>query len=256
MSDAVVLKDEPGREVLRVGDTVRRRAGWWTPAVHALLRHLEATSFPYSPRAIGIDERGREVLTYMPGCSGADGWAHIVGEAGLARFARLLRAYHDAVRTFQPPADLAGACTDAALGEGEIVRHGDFGPWNVVWRHGHPVGILDWDFAGPGRAVDDIAYALEYAVPFRDDQTALRWLHYDRPPDRRRRIKLFAEAYGLAGMAGFVDQVARRQRLDIARVRTLAERGLEPQATWVATGVLDELEARASWTERHRSLFE
>jgi hypothetical protein len=35
-----------------------------------------------------------------------------------------------------------------------------------------------------------------------------------------------------------------------------AGRGLEPQATLVASGVLEELEARAVWSERHRALFE
>ena len=32
-------------------------------------------------------------------------------------------------------------------------------------------------------------------------------------------------------------------------------RGIEPQVTWVATGYLDQLEARAAWSERHRALF-
>ena len=53
--------------VVRVGDTVRRNAGPWTPAVHALLRHLERVGFTGSPRALGMDERGREVLSYLEG---------------------------------------------------------------------------------------------------------------------------------------------------------------------------------------------
>ena len=44
----MVLKDEPGREVVRIGDRVYRPAGPWTPAVQALLRHLEGAGFPYS----------------------------------------------------------------------------------------------------------------------------------------------------------------------------------------------------------------
>ncbi|WP_033432008.1 phosphotransferase [Saccharothrix syringae] len=30
---------------------------------------------------------------------------------------------------------------------GEVACHGDFGPWNVVWRDGRPVGVLGWDYA-------------------------------------------------------------------------------------------------------------
>src|SRR5690349_7680727 len=52
---------------VRIGDTVRRAAGPWTPAVHALLQHLEAVGFAGAPRAHGFDEQGREVLTYLPG---------------------------------------------------------------------------------------------------------------------------------------------------------------------------------------------
>ena len=41
--------------MVRVGDTVRRPAGPWTPAVDALLRHLEDVGFPGAPRALGRD---------------------------------------------------------------------------------------------------------------------------------------------------------------------------------------------------------
>jgi hypothetical protein len=50
--------------VVRTGDTVRRPAGPWTPAVHALLGHLRAAGFPGAPRPLGLDEHGREVLTF------------------------------------------------------------------------------------------------------------------------------------------------------------------------------------------------
>src|SRR5438270_12220257 len=56
--------------VVRAGDTVRRNAGPWTPAVHALLRHLEYVGFTGAPRALGIDERGRAVLSFLDGACG------------------------------------------------------------------------------------------------------------------------------------------------------------------------------------------
>jgi aminoglycoside phosphotransferase len=251
-----LLQDASGRPIVRVGDTVRRPVGPWTPAVHGLLRHLEASGFTLSPRVLGIDDEGREILTYIPGRSGPDGWAMIVTDRGLERLARLLRAYHDAVRSFCPPAGTAWAYTDQPLRDGEIICHGDFGSWNIVWRRRQPVGMIDWDHAGPGTTLDDIAYALEYAAPFRDDEMALRWLAYDRPPDRRGRIERFAKAYGLESTAGLVDQVIARQRMTIERVRVVAEQGVEPQVTWVRSGYLDQLESRAVWSERHRHLFE
>jgi hypothetical protein len=50
-------------QVVRVGDTVRRPAGPWTPAVHALLTHLHNVGFSAGPRPLGVEELGREVLT-------------------------------------------------------------------------------------------------------------------------------------------------------------------------------------------------
>jgi len=70
------------------------------------------------------------------------------------------------------------------------------------------LGLLDWHLAGPGPPLDDVAYALEHAVPFRDDANALRWLACDQSPDQRRRTEAF-DAYALAGTTGLV----RRRRM-------------------------------------------
>ena len=45
--------------VVRVGDTVRRPVGRWTPAVHSLLRHSEEVGFEGAPRVLGFDDQNR-----------------------------------------------------------------------------------------------------------------------------------------------------------------------------------------------------
>lgn len=241
------------RRIVRVGDTVRRPAGWWTPAVHALLQHLQDVGFAYSPRPMGLDSLGREVLSYIPGQSGAVGWYRIHSDQGLRRFASLLHEYHDAVRDFRPSLDIEWAVPPAE--PYELVCHNDFGPWNVVYDGDEPVGILDWDFAAPGPATNDIAYALEYAVPFHDDVTAQTWHHFAEVPDRRARLEVFADAYGLASTDGLVEEVIDRQRLTVAHVEKLAGRGLEPQATWVRDGTLDKSRSDITWVDENRGLF-
>jgi hypothetical protein len=78
--------------VVRVGDTVRRPAGPWTPAVHALLTHLHEAGFGGAPRPLGIDDRGREVLTFMPGTVARPGHFHLLdADRQLRRAARLTR---------------------------------------------------------------------------------------------------------------------------------------------------------------------
>ncbi|HET6707093.1 aminoglycoside phosphotransferase family protein [Amycolatopsis sp.] len=249
-----VLQDQPHRRVVRIGDTVRRPIYPWSPAIHALLRHLEAVGFPSTPRVLGVDEEGCEVLTYLEGESGPQGWAKVVDDAGLTGFARLLRDYHDAVADFRPSDELEWSTGEG--GSGEVICHGDFGPWNVVWQGGQPVGILDWDYARPGTRLHDVAYALEYVAPFRDDAECLRALRYPRPPDRRHRLELFAGAYGLTSTSGLVDAVIEVQRDGIEQVRRLAAAGHQPQVDWVASGLLAELANRVAWSEAHRHLFE
>ena len=247
------LQNSEHRLIVRVGDTVRRPAGWWTPAVQILLQHLQDVGFPYAPRPGGIDSQGREVVSHIPGDSGAIGWYRIHSDQGLRRFASLLREYHDAVRDFRPSPDLEWALRPAD--PHEVVCHNDFGPWNLVYDEDEPVGILDWDFAAPGPRSNDIAYALEYAVPFRNDATARLWHHFADVPDRRARLEVFADAYGLTSTVGLVDDVIDRQRLTIAHVEELAGRGLEPQATWVRDGTLDDSRRLVAWAEENRGLF-
>jgi|GEM_PF-4845058 len=60
----------------------------------------------------------------------------------------LLRRYHDAV---------AGT---ALAGAPEVVCHGDFGPWNLIWVDGVPSFVIDFDNAHAGPRVEDVGYAL------------------------------------------------------------------------------------------------
>jgi hypothetical protein len=251
-----VLQDEPHRRVVRVGNTVRRPLHPWSATIHELLLHLERVGFPYSPRFLGIDNEGREILTYLDGESGPAGWAKVVDESGLTAMARLLREYHSAVRGFRPTAEAGWATGADPVGADELVCHGDFGPWNLVWRGTRPVGILDWDYALPAGPLHDVAYALEYVVPFRDDAECVRWLRYPSPPDRRRRLELFAEAYGLTSTEGLVDEVIAVQEHTLDRARQLADEGRQPQLAWRESGTLDLEAGRIRWSRSHRHLAE
>ena len=256
MADIEVLQDDPHRRVVRVGQTVRRPLHPWSATIHELLRHLADVGFPYSPRVLGLDEQGREVLSFIAGDSGPAGWGRVVDDAGLVAMARLLRDYHQAVQGFRPSEDAVWAGRSGVPGAGEVVCHGDFGPWNLVWQGTRPVGILDWDYAWPQPKIHDIAYALEYVAPFRDDQECRRFLRYPAPPDRRRRLERFAEAYGLTSTDGLVDAVIDQQQLVLDRARLLAAEGRQPQLAWQADGSLEEGAQRVEWSREHRDLFD
>src|SRR5262245_33001210 len=80
--------------IVRVGATVRRRVKPGAAFAHALLRHLETRGFDGAPRFVGLDETGREILSFLPGSVPPE-LGHFSDDQ-LAAAARLLRSLHDA----------------------------------------------------------------------------------------------------------------------------------------------------------------
>jgi aminoglycoside phosphotransferase (APT) family kinase protein len=223
--------------------------------VQHLLTWLEQRGFEESVRFLGLDADGNEVLTYIEGTSNVDAWPLLASDDGLREYARLVRRYHDAVADYRPPEGARWMTEWHPLAEGEILTHGDLGPWNTVWRGDRAVGLLDWDMAGPRPVLHDIAYALEYSVPFRDDAESMEWLRIDEPPDRAHRMRVFAEAYGLPSTDGLFDAVLQEQATTTRYMLELGERGLQPHARWLQEGLLEAQERRMGWTRAHRHLF-
>lgn len=240
-------------------DVVLRPAQTWAPTVHAFLHHLRAQGLTCVPEPFGIEEvdgRRVEALSHLPGDSGGDAWRHQVTLEAVGSAALLLREVHEASRGWVPPDDAEWGVP--AKPGADVICHGDPGPWNMVWRDGRAVGIFDWDFAHPAPALDDVAYALEYVVPFRSDAHACDdrdGHHFPEPPDRPARLRAFVSAYGLGSSHGLVDRVIGRQEETIEHVSWLAEQGVQPQAGWVQEGYLDELRARVRWSREHRHLL-
>ena len=112
-------------QVVRIGETVRRPQRATSAATHALLRHLADVGFAGAPRFLGIDEHGREVLSYVSGTAITPPyppWA--LTDEALASVARLLRGYHDAVSTFDPTPH-AWPSSPPPPFAGELVSHND-----------------------------------------------------------------------------------------------------------------------------------
>jgi hypothetical protein len=80
--------------ITRIGDTVRRPRHARSDLVHAVLRHLEAAGFDGAPRLLGIDEHGREVLTYIDGKT-IDSSPVSLSGGRLVSAAQLIRRFHD-----------------------------------------------------------------------------------------------------------------------------------------------------------------
>ncbi len=196
-----------GREIWRVGTTVRRPVAASTPAVHALLRHLEGVGFEGSPRVLGIDDKGREVLTFVDGVEGR----HVPHEPRTLRaVGSLIRQFHQAVEGFRPPADASWhkeppPGLGVGVGAAATICHNDLAPYNTIYVEGRPVAFIDWDLAGPAPLLADVAHAAWTFVPLYTDDDCRR---VGRPPEPRGpRLREFCDGYGVEGRDTFLDVV-------------------------------------------------
>jgi Phosphotransferase enzyme family len=182
--------------VVRRGGAVIRETGPWAPAVHALLRHLQAAGFAGAPRVLGdgFDELGREVLTYIEGeVINPSPWS----DEAIHELGTLIGRLHEATATFRPPPDASWRpWFGREVGEPNIIGHCDAAPWNVISRQGMPVALIDWEAAGPVDRLTEIAMAAWNNAQLYDDDVA----RMNGLPDAERRLRQvrhLADGYGL-----------------------------------------------------------
>ena len=212
--------------VARSGETVRRATGPWTPTVHAYLRHLDDRGFAGAPRVLGLDPDGREVLTFIDGVvPSSSAWERghatrlpddALSDHTLVEVGRLIRSLHEAAADFEP-SDAVWREHAYPLLPGEVVCHGDLGPHNTVYCNGTPVAFIDWDGARPNEPLLEFGHAAWWYVPLADDSYCVE-MGFGSPPDRRRRLRIFADAYG-ADRAEVIDVVRRAKVREAERAR-------------------------------------
>lgn len=242
--------------VVRVGGHVLRPSNPHTGAIHAFLSALSNSGFDGASVPVGIDSDGRERLVFIEGevpLPPYPEWAQ--SDAALASIAALLARFHRGSQTFDPAALTWSAEMVDPVG-GQIVCHNDVCLENVVFRDGVAVGLVDFDFAAPGRPVYDLAQFARMCVPIDDDISATRlgWHDADRPT----RLRLVADTYGLDGAGRrplieiLADSVARGGEFNRRRV----EAG-DPNfiAMWTETGGMERFDRRRRWWAEHRDRF-
>ena len=228
----------------RVGDTVRRNAGPWTPAVHSLLHHLHAKGFGGAPLPLGFDDQGREILTFLEGETVGDTepwprWTH--ADESLDDVADWLRAFHEAAADFVPSRDAVWRL-GGTWSPGLIVGHNDAAPYNAVWRDGTLAGFFDWDFAAPVTREWDLAFVAFSWVPLhaRAVVTAEGFTDFASRPARLRRL---LARYGWEGDSReFIGLVQARARASADGIRQLARDGDPLFARLLAQGAATHLD--------------
>jgi hypothetical protein len=212
---------------VRVGDEVRRPAQRWTATVHSVLRYLEEAGFDGAPRARGLDEQGRERLTFLPGQTLGEtapwpGWLR--SDDALGQVGAWLRRLHDATAAFRP-AEGAVWFTGRAWQPGHVIAHLDASPWNAVWAGGTLAGFIDWDTASPSRREDDLAFSALTWVPLLTAEVAGQ-AGFGDPAGRRWRFHLLLDSYGYpSSPIAIRDAIIGRVERNVAMIRQLAETG-------------------------------
>jgi hypothetical protein len=247
-------------KVVRVGQTVRRasRSHVVSSTVFDLLGHLEREGFAGAPRALGFDDEGREILTYIEGevaaqrkpghPGGGDLPEYVWRDAVLVHLGVLIRQYHDAASTFPWSGREWLLETRQPV---ETICHNEVFPWNTVFRDGVPVAFIDWDTASPGPRAWDLGFVAWHWVPFWHDELSQAAGLLTGVDEKRRRFRLLLDAYGIAPEIGIVNAGIERMQGFLDHMRKLVTEGSEWEVEMDRRGVLDELALTIEWVKEH-----
>jgi hypothetical protein len=231
--------------LVRIEDTVRRPRDANSEFVEALLVHFEAQGFDGAPRFRGIDQKGRQILSYLEG--------HVAWEPGsvqppgvwsddsLIEVAKLIRKAHDLT---------AGT---ALAGAREVVCHNDLTARNTVYRDTgagyRPVAFIDWDGAAPGDRANDLCYIFwHFLCPC------------PRHPDiegHARRLNDMLAAYGFEGRrAELVARMLRRMEDSMGGIKAKADSGDPAYVRLVRLGAIESMIAVYDWVAENQTRLE
>jgi thiamine kinase-like enzyme len=177
--------------IVRIADTVRRPLNSNSTYVHQVLQYLKSINFDASPRFLGIDGKGREIITFIEGDVPSN--LGYYSDEKLVEAARLIRRFHDAT----------SGCS-LALNE-EVVCHNDLSPCNFVFIDGVPSSIIDFDMAAPGTRIFDLSYAAWLWLDIGNEEMSV--------DDQKRRLALFTKAYGISEVNLIVEVMTKRQSI-------------------------------------------
>ncbi len=198
--------------VVRVGDTVRKLVTRNSAFVRRFLEHLTSCGSDFSPRFLHVDDRNRDVFTFIEGNVPAD--LAFFDDPTLCKAASLIRRYHDLSSGFVA----SMKDEDRAI---DVVCHNDLSPCNFVFRDEEPVAIIDFDASGPGTRAHDLGYA------------AWLWLDVGSSEisvvEQRQRLASFVDAYGALSVESVLEAMLARQMKLFEEAQQIGDEGM---ATW------------------------
>ena len=202
------------RNVVRVEDTVRKPATENSAFVRRLLEYLTDIGSDFSPKFLGIDGNGRDVLSFIDGQ--VPGELAYYDEPTLCEAAALIRRFHDL------SSGLVDSPKATKMGT-EVVCHNDLSPCNFVFRGDSPVAIIDYDASAPGSRAHDLGYAAWLWLDLGSSEVSAR--------DQRQRLSTFVEAYGALRVDSVLEAMLERQALLVREGRRTGNNAMSEWAT-------------------------
>ena len=230
--------------VVRIGQTVRKPVTNSTSNVEAFLRHLSTSGFLHSPRSLGRDEAGRQVLEFIEGETISN--PELLTLSNLKEVACIIRDLHhvSASFTFSRSDNWSVAVRPDAE---DLVCHNDLGAWNLV-RHGSKWAFIDWDGSGPSSRLWDFAYAA---------QSIVHLAHGGNPDRDAVRLRTFVDAYDLneSERKRFPQLLSERTRAGYDLLKQGASAGIQPWAQMYSKGHGDYWRKAAEYVNAHQDVW-
>jgi len=189
--------------------------------VHALLDHLRPR-LAHVPTVLGFDDRGREVLTYLPGRV-IDSDIEMLTEIQLRSVVSWTRCFHEAVEGFAH----SGPWRFFDVGAPTLIAHNDIAPYNICFDGDSLVGVFDWDLAGPSTPLLELAFIAWNCVPLWSDIGT----EY-----AAARLHVIASTYGADSARDILSAVPYRIQLMLDGIPVAAAAGDEGMANLMAGG--------------------
>jgi len=182
--------------VVRIGETVRRETSASSRSVHRLLDAIRSAGFSKAPKYLGLDEKNREILSYIEGSCSVESeyWSD---ERYLVSAGELLKAFHDASATYIAEDDDVWAYEYPDKNCHEVICHNDFAPYNLIANVGEFVSVIDFDLAGPGPRIRDVAYAAYWLVPLSQRAENMKTSAVADTKNGSERLKQFCAICGV-----------------------------------------------------------
>jgi len=219
--------------VIRIENTVRRPIKPRSEFVHSLLKLLEKKGYNFAPRFLGIDEKGREILTFIEGSVPHE--RMVWTDDQLKKIAQMIKAFHDSTERSK----LAGTK--------EVVCHNDIAPWNTVLNEDMAVAFIDFDDAAPGNRVDDLAYFLWTFLGLGNNVPA---------KEQATKIKMLCSVYGFSHQQVLVDAILEQQQKILSKREMLAKHDRDSEARNFSLSAAKRIRNEIRWVKSNRKILE